>query len=125
MNNNKKDTKLVSKSEKSSQNCIGMHMNMSFQCYLQELVSMQGKILGEHYLISRGVSFSTTSISTNRGVTNRLFKIKVVNAYECCKHCTWSHHFELQTNYAKITYDKPHCEKKTFFNLDSNICTNI
>jgi hypothetical protein len=27
-NNNKKlDTKLVSKNEKSSQNCIGMHMN--------------------------------------------------------------------------------------------------
>jgi hypothetical protein len=38
---------------------------------------MQGKIVGEKYLISRGVSSSTTSISTNTGVTNRLFKIKM------------------------------------------------
>jgi hypothetical protein len=63
---------------------------------------MQGKIVGENYLTPRGVSFSTTSISTNRGVTNRLFKIEVVNAYECCKHCTWSHDFELQTSYTRI-----------------------
>jgi hypothetical protein len=53
-NNKKSDTKLVSKNEKTSQNCIGYaHEHMSFQCYLQDLISMQGKIVSENYLTSR------------------------------------------------------------------------
>jgi len=73
-NNNKKlDTKLVFKDVKIFTKLYRYaHEHMSFQCYVQELVSMQGKIVGENYLTSRGVLFFATSISTNRGVTNKL-----------------------------------------------------
>jgi hypothetical protein len=52
-----------------------------------------------------------TSIATDGQVIISLPKTAKADADECCKHHTWSHHFELQTS--QLAYNHT-VEKRTF-----------